>query len=185
MKVTLIHQPTEEDWWGVKQRALLTVGLKAVLPPHLGWKMAILRARHSPIRYLVYSFLIEGIPSNTATHLARHHVGIQPYISSLRNDRQDKMDGDAARRDTPVNMIIDVNAEALMVLANKRLCLQAAPKTRQAVAAMCRLVEDTEPEVWKGLLVPACEHQGGVCHEIKPCGRRGTCPNTQQEPTHC
>lgn len=171
MKVTLIHSPSEEDWWEVKRRALITIGKKPVIPPHFGWKHSILEARHSPIRYLVYSFLIEGIPSNTATHLTRHHVGVQPYVSSLRNDLQDKIDGDAARRDTPVDMILDINAEALMVLANKRLCMRAAPKTRQAVLQMCRLVQEAEPQVWDGLLVPMCEYQGGVCHEMKPCGR--------------
>lgn len=171
MKITLIKHPTAEDWWEVKRRALVTVGKKPMAIPHLGWKRSILEARHSPIRYLMYSFLIEGIPSNTATHLVRHHVGVQPYVSSLRNDRQDKMDGEQAPRNTPVDMILDLNAEALMVLANKRLCMQAAPRTRQAVQMMCRLVEETEPEVWEGLLVPMCVWCGGICHEMKPCGR--------------
>ena len=171
MQITLLKYPDEKDWMEVKYRALITVGKFPVFPPKLEWKRSILEARHSPIRYLMYSFLIEGIPSNTATHLVRHHVGCQPYVSSLRNDRQEKIDGDAAPRSTPVCMILDINAEALMVLANKRLCMQAAPRTRQAVQMMCRLVEETEPEVWKGLLVPMCEHCGGVCHEMKPCGR--------------
>lgn len=171
MRVSLLNYPTEEDWWEVKRRALITIGKRPAIPPHYGWKHHILEARHSPIRYLVYSFLITDIPSNTATHLVRHHVGIQPYVSSLRNDRQDKLDGDKAPRDTPVDMILDVNAEALMVLANKRLCMQAAPRTRQVVQRMCRLVEETEPDVWEGLLVPMCEHCGGVCHEMNPCGR--------------
>ena len=170
MQITLLRRPTPADWWEVKRRALITIGKRPIIEPHLGWKRHILEARHSPIRYLVYSFLLEGIPSNTATHLVRHHVGIQPYVSSLRNDRQNKLDGDQAPRSTPVDMIIDVNAEALMVLANKRLCMQAAPRTRQAVQMMCRLVEETEPEVWEGLLVPMCDWCGGVCHEIFPCG---------------
>lgn len=181
MKVTLLKHPTEEDWWEVKRRALVTVGKKPVLQPHAGWKHAILKARHSPIRYLTYSFLIEGIPSNTATHLVRHHVGAQPYVSSLRNDRQNKMDGDKAPRDTPVDMIVDINAEAMMIWANKRLCMQAAPRTRQVVQMMCRQVEDTDPEAWAGLLVPACVHQGGVCHEMKPCGRAACEPKNGRE----
>lgn len=172
MKVTLLKSPSEADWWGAKQRALVTIGKKPVIAPHVGWKRSSLEARHSHIRYLMYSFLIEGIPSNTATHLVRHHVGVQPYVSSLRNDRQDKIDGDTAPRNTPVDMIIDLNAEALMTLANKRLCMKAAPRMRQVVQMMCRLVEGSEPEVWKGLLVPMCEYHGGVCHEMQPCGRR-------------
>lgn len=176
MKITLIKYPTADDWWEVKRRALITIGKTPMIAPHLGWKRSILEARHSPIRYLWYCFLFEGIPSNTSNHLRTHHIGTnfsdeQFYISSLRNDRQENIDGDKAPRDTPVDMILDINAESLMIWANKRLCMQAAPRTRQAVQMMCRLVEETDPEVWEGLLIPMCQYHGGVCHEMKPCGR--------------
>jgi len=172
MVVWILDYPNEADWIGVRRRALITVGKgSGVIPaPTSEWRHKILEARHSPIRHLWYGFLIEDIPSNIATHLCRH-VHAQPYVSSLRNDRQDTMDGDAARRDTPVNMILDVNAEELMVIANKRLCNKAAPKTREVVQEMCRLAEDVTPEL-KGLLVPMCDYQGGVCHEMEPCGRK-------------
>lgn len=169
IKISLIKYPTEADWFAVKQRALVTVWRKPKNMPENEWRHKILRARHSPIRYLMYSFLIEGIPSNTATHLARH-IHAQPYISSLRNDRQDFTDGDKAPRDTPVNMIFDVNAEELQIIANKRLCMQAAEKTREVVREMCRLALEVTPEML-GLLVPLCMYCGGVCHEMNPCGR--------------
>lgn len=80
------------------------------------------------------------------------------------------MDGDKAPRDTPVDMIWYLNAEELMIVSNKRLCMKAAPKTREVVQAMCDLVEKEMPE-FEGLLVPMCEYCGGVCHEPEPCGR--------------
>lgn len=172
MKISMNRSPDILDWAAVKRRALITVcgkGTDYVESPPSEWRHKILKARHSPIRYLRYSFLIEDIPSNTATHLCRH-VHAQPYVSSLRNDRQDSMDGDAARRDTPVNMILDVNAEELMVIANKRLCMRAAEGTREAVKEMCRLAEEATPEL-KGLLVPMCEY-AGECKEMKPCGKK-------------
>ena len=172
MKVTLIGAPTEQDWTEVKRRALVTMygkGLGHVSSPDTEWRHKILEARHSPIRYLRYSFLFEDIPSNTSVHLCRH-VHAQPYVSSLRNDRQKEMDGDAARRDTPVNMILDVNAEELMVIANKRLCAKASPMTRSAVNKMCYEAMCHTPEL-SGLLVPMCEYQGDKCHEMFPCGR--------------
>lgn len=129
----------------------------------------LLRARHSPIRVLNFAFLILAIPSNIATHLCRH-VHAQPFVSSLRNDRQDVIDGDKAPRDTPVNMILYCNAEELMVIANKRLCMKAAPKTREVVQMMCDAVVKEFP-AFEGLLGPMCEYCGGVCHEIEPCGR--------------
>lgn len=171
MKVFLIEYPDEEDWIEVKRRALITEygkGLGDIKPPTLEWKRKILEARHSPIRYLKYSFLFVDIPSNTSVHLCRH-VHAQPYVSSLRNDRQEAMDGDAARRDTPVNMILDVNAEELMVIANKRLCNKAALNTKIAVGMMCTEARLKTPEITP-FLVPMCMYAG--CHEMKPCGER-------------
>lgn len=169
MKVTLIGYPTEKDWLEVKRRALVTCWKKPKNMPESEWKHKILEARHSPIRKLVYSFLLEGIPSNIATHFVRH-VHAQPYVSSLRNDRQTFTDGDKAPRDTPVNMIIDINAEELQVMANKRLCMQAAEKTREVMQKMCVEALKVTPEL-NGLLVPLCVYCGGVCHEMNPCGR--------------
>ena len=170
MIVKLLEAPKVTDWIECKRRALITIygkGLGGVKTPSSDWKHKILEARHSPIRRLHYSFLIEDIPSNTATHLCRH-VHAQPYVSSLRNDRQEAMDGDAARRDTPVNMILDVNAEELMVIANKRLCRKAAENTRRVVQMMCELAISATPEL-SGLLVPMCVYNGGVCHEMQSC----------------
>lgn len=170
MEVRLIEYPTENDWIECKRRALITMygkGLGEITPPSSEWKHKILRARHSPIRYLMYSFLIIDIPSNTSVHFCRH-IHAQPYVSSLRNDRQDVMDGDEAPRNTPVNMIIDVNAEELMVIANKRLCRKSADKTREVAHEMCLLAIEVTPE-FDTLLVPACGYNGGICHEMFPC----------------
>ena len=169
MKVTLIKPITEDDWMEVKRRALITCWKQPVNMPDSVWRHKILEARHSPIRYLMYSFLIEGIPSNTATHFARH-IHAQPYISTLRNDRQSFTDGDAAPRNTPVNMILDANAEELMIIANKRLCNQASKETRQVVQMMCDEVLKVCPE-FDGLLVPMCQYHGGKCHEMFQCNK--------------
>lgn len=171
MKIKLISHPTEDDWIECKRRALITVYGRGtdddIKPPTADWKRKILEARHSPIRYLRYSFLITDIPSNISVHLCRH-VHAQPYVSSLRNDRQTEMDGDAARRDTPVNMILDMNAEELMIIANKRLCNKAAENTRKVVKIMCLEALEATPEL-EGLLVPMCDYHGGVCHEMHSC----------------
>ena len=170
-EIVLTEFPTERDWMECKRRALITVGLKAKTPPDSEWKHSILEARHSPIRYLKFSFDLIGIPYWVSVHLCRH-VHAQPYVRSQRNDRQDEYDRNRAPQDAPVNMILDVNAEELMVIANKRLCNQASQETCAVVQEMCDLVEERCPE-FKGLLVPMCEYCGGVCHEMKPCGRAG------------
>lgn len=169
MNIKLIESPTEKDWLEVKRRALVTVGMSPKNAPTNEWKHSILEARHSPIRRLHFSFYLEGIPSWVSVHLVRH-VHAQPYVKTQRNDRQDKFDRGEAPQNTPVNMIWDMNAEELMIIANKRLCMQASAETRAVVREMCKLVEASYPE-FKGLLVPICEYQGHICHEMYPCGR--------------
>ena len=166
MKVELLEMPTENDWLEVKRRALVTIGKKPVNAPDEKWKHDILEARHSPIRRLMFSFYIE-CPYWVSVHLCRH-IHSQPYVKSQRNDRQSDYDRTSAPQDAMVSMIWDMNAEELMVIANKRLCHQASEETRQVVKMMCRLVKKEYPE-FKGLLVPFCKHHGGICHEMNPC----------------
>ena len=168
MKVTCIEYPTEQDWIACKERALVTIGKKAVNPPDAEWKYKILKARHSPIRRLRFSFLLEDIPSWVSVHLVRH-IHAQPYVKSQRNDRQSDYDREKAPQDAPVTMIWDMNAEELMVIANKRLCRQASDKTREVVKMMCLEVLKTNPE-FTGFLVPMCAYVG-ECKEMYPCGR--------------
>lgn len=166
--VELTEWPGNKEWCGVKQRALVTIGKKMVNPPDMGWKKSILKARHSPIRRLMFSFYLE-VPYWVSVHLCRH-IHSQPYVRSQRNDRQSDYDRTKAPQNEPVSIIWDMNAEELMVIANKRLCMQAAAETREVVQEMCRLVVEKLPE-FADVLVPMCEYHGGKCHEMKPCGR--------------
>lgn len=175
MKVTMLGYPVESDWIAVKQRAIVTIGkTKVVNAPDEKWKRAILMARHSPIRYLRFSFLMEDIPYWVSVHLCRH-VHAQPYVRSQRNDRQDQYDRNAARQDAPVTMIFDVNAEELITIANKRLCGQTAAETRELVKMMCAEVVSRCPE-FQTELVPQCVRNNGKCFEMFPCGKEGISP---------
>lgn len=167
MIVRINEIPSDNDWFEVKQRALVTVGKNAITEPNETWKHSILEARHSPIRRLHFSFYIE-CPYWVSVHLCRH-IHAQPYVKSQRNDRQSEYDRNLAPQNETVCMIWDMNAEELMIIANKRLCAQASPETREIVQKMCDLVQDRMPE-FRGLLVPMCKYSGGVCHEMKPCG---------------
>lgn len=169
MKITMLEYPGQNDWIEAKRRALVTVGKDTFLPPTEEWKRSILEARHSPIRYLRFSFLLEGIPSWVSVHLCRH-VHAQPYVRSQRNDRQNDYDRNKAPQDAPVSMIWDINAEELMVIANKRLCNLASPETRAVVQEMCYQAREKCPE-FIDVLVPMCVYHGGKCHEMHPCGR--------------
>lgn len=176
LKISLLEWPDKNDWFEVKRRCLKTMGMNPKSAPDSTWKHRILESRHSPIRYLRFSFSLESIPYWVACEL-RTHVHDMPYVAdfgvyirSQRNDRQNKYDRSTASQSAPVDMIIDCNAEQIQILANKRLCAKASAEARAVVMQMCYLAEEKCLE-FKGLLVPMCEHCGGVCHEFEPCGR--------------
>lgn len=170
LSMKLLRVPTEEDWLLVKQCALVTVGLSAVTKPDDNWKRKILRSQHSPIRELRYIVQFENIPYWVACELRTHYVGANCYIRSQRNDRQEDYDRNAARQDAPVRMIWSLNAQALMDIAHKRLCVCATKEARAAVKLLCETIEGLFPE-FDGLLVPMCVYQGGHCPEFNSCGR--------------
>jgi thymidylate synthase ThyX len=169
MKVELLEMPNEKDWIEVKRRALVTIGKKPATAPTEEWKHDILRARHSPIRRLFFSFYIE-CPYWVSVHLCRH-IHAQPYVKSQRNDRQNDYNRNSAPQDAIVSMIWDMNAEELMTIANKRLCKQASSETQAVVKGICDKVIEVCPE-FEGLLVPMCKY--GKCNEMFPCGRSDT-----------
>ena len=167
--IRLVRIPSEEDMMLCKMCAFATIGKDTnVLPTH-EWLNLIMDARHSPIRELHFAFMFEGLPSYIASHLARH-IHARPYIQTQRNDRQCNYDRRKAPQDAPVRMIWCMEGEEIQIIANKRLCMLADPATRAVVNAMCGLVEEHAPYC-KGLLVPMCEYNGGICHEYRPCGR--------------
>lgn len=169
-EVFLTEFPDEEDWIEVKKRALVTVGKKVVNAPDENWKKLMLECRHSPIRRLRFSFRFENLPYYISVHFVRHHVGIEKYVRSQRNDRQNEYDRTKAPQDAPVNMVMDFNGESLLEFFNKRLCHCAAAEIREIVKKMTELVKEKCPE-FSDYIEPMCFRQGGVCHEVyNSCG---------------
>lgn len=167
MKVEVIKYPTEEDWMLVKKCTLVTVGKETDTPPTEKFKMDILRARHSPIRELRFVFRLTDIPYWVSVHLCRH-VHAQPYVKTQRNDRQSGYDRTKAPQDAPVSMMWSMNAEELIIIANKRLCNLASKETSELVRRICEEVNALCPE-FEEELVPMCVRNGGVCHEMHSC----------------
>lgn len=180
MEIELRKYPEADDLLWMKECTVGTMGKEAKTMPTSDFVRKLLVSRHSPIRELRFSYVIRNVPYWVSVHLVRHHVGFQPYVQSQRNDRQSEYDRTKAPQDAPVTMRVTLNAEALLNLANKRLCAKASPETRDVVQRMCALAERVMPEL-KGLLVPMCEYHGGRCDEIQPCGRKN---GTHWEITH-
>ena len=167
--VEILKHPTKEDWAWVKTCTLNTVGKVSTSEATDEWKIKLLKAEHSPIRELWFGIKME-IPYWVSVHFVRHHIGVNHYIQTQRDDRTGK---EVSRADTPqgqiVSHIMSVNAQELMFMARKRLCMQASLETRQVMNEICNKVIETNPE-FKDLLVPLCAYRGGICTEFKPCG---------------
>ena len=126
------------------------------------------QCEHSPMRTQLFWIEMMGIPSFVSVHLVRHNVGIvSHYVQTMRDDRGA---GEVANRNTPVNHAILCNAQALVNMARKRLCMKAHAATREVMAGMMEEIAKVDPDL-AAVMVPECEYRGGVCHEIKPCGR--------------
>ena len=171
-EVKILKHPTDEDWMLCKDCTLVTVGKESIQPPTEEWKRKLLRANHSPIRTLNFCFKLINIPSWVSVHLVRH-VHALPFVKTQRNDRQDNYDRRTAPQDAPVTMNWYVNAEELITIGHKRLCMQASPETREVIQAICDAVIKVNPE-FEGLFEPMCFWRGGRCDEFNCCGLNKT-----------
>ena len=169
MKVEVLKHPTEEDWLLCKKCTLVTVSKDSDISPTGAWKVKLLKANHSPVRTLEFCFRLTDIPYWVSVHLVRH-VHATPFVSTQRNDRQDKYDRGEAPQNMPVTMCWFMNAEELITIAHKRLCSMASKETREVVQMICDEVIKTNPE-FKELLVPLCAYRGGLCDEFNCCGK--------------
>lgn len=167
MKVEMIKHPTKDDWLFCKQCTLNTVGKTTTKMPSDEWKVKLLEADHSPIRTLWFAFKME-IPYYVSVHFVRHKMGVEHFVQSQRNDRQDNYDRTKAPQDAIVSHIMYVNAQELIFMAHRRLCNQASPETREVMRMIVNEVLKTNPE-FKSVLVPMCQYRGGICTEFNPC----------------
>lgn len=166
--VELLRIPTKEDWERCKMLALNTMGKKYTgTEVTEEWKHKMLKAKHSPIRTLMFTIKIT-MPSYVSVHFVRHKIGVEHYVQSQRNDRQSNYDRELAPQNIMVSHIMDVNAEQLMFMANRRLCSMADKTTRYVMTLICKAVEQTNSE-FIGHLKPMCEYLH-ECPEFKSCG---------------
>lgn len=166
--VELLKTPTEDDWMLCKTCTLNTVGKNSTKIPTNEWKHKLLMSEHSPIRILNFCIKM-NIPYYVSVHFCRHFTGVTHFVQSQRNDRQEKYDRTKAPQDAPVSHIMYINAQELMFIARRRLCMQADKFTRTVMKEICRQVIDVCPE-FDGTLEPMCYYRGGRCTEFNCCG---------------
>jgi hypothetical protein len=158
-------------WKRVLNAARLTAGKKPLdKEPSNKWKRKMLLAEHSPIRLVEYDGIWDFIKMWVTTHLVRHHVGVEKFVSTQRTDRNpDLMDLD--RDDIPQGlentMMISANAQGLINMSRKRLCSCASTETRQAWKALLEEIKKVDP-ILVEKCAPECIYRG-FCPEFDKC----------------
>ena len=126
---------------------------------------AFYMSEHSPIRCMMFAVEMKDIPSFVSTHLVRHKIGVEHFVQSNRADRGGNANAD---RNTLINHLMVLNAQALITMARKRLCSKASTETQEIMAAIANKVYEVDAALAMCML-PECEYRGG-CTEMNSCG---------------
>lgn len=159
------------DWKSIKNKCRVTDNkLPTEANASDAFVKKLLISEHSPIRQARIEWLWEGIKSWVSVHFARHWLGWDKWVSTQRTDRTG-VDRDKSTQDTPVNMAVEANAQALINVARYRLCIgQASKETREYMEGLKAAIyaDAQEPEV-SDVMVPNCIYRCG-CPEFTECG---------------
>lgn len=128
----------------------------------------LLISEHSPIRLARIKWSWDGIKSWISVHFARHWLGWEKWVSTQRTDRTG-VNRDKSPQDTPVNMDVEANAQALINVSRYRLCKQASKETREYMMDLKASIKDAGQKEISDVMVPNCIYRMG-CPEFKCCG---------------
>ena len=165
MKAKLINYT--DNWQAVKNAAMNTIGKEAGKYPSSEWKRKMLLAEHSPIRLLEFTVRLIDVPYYVAMHFCRHKIGVEHFVQTQRTDRTGT-DRNGLPQGALVNHTMRINAQALINISRKRLCMQASPETRAAWRMVIDAIGEREPEI-KSVCIRNCIYKG-FCPEMKSCG---------------
>lgn len=156
------------NWQAIKGACMTTISKQAGKEPGKEWKRKLLICRHSPIRRSLISWKWEKIPYAISTHFARHHEGLEKFIGTSRADRTEIKDRSQRSQMDCVPMEMDANIQALMNIAERRLCMCADPLTRQYMEELVEAIREYDEDIaWA--LVPQCVRCGGCVEPFGTC----------------
>lgn len=165
MKIVIASAPTESDWIRTRNNALFTQRKSSDKAVPSSLKTKFLVSEHSPIYTLHWTVEFYDIPYWVSNQLVRSHEGFVPFVSSQRNDIQKEYDRRKAPQDSLVNVCWEGNAEAILTISRKRLCLTASSETRQLWESFLEELKIVSPELYS-LCVKPCIYRNGICPEI-------------------
>lgn len=156
------------DWVDIKNECRNTVNKEPTDNiPSDKFKLDLLISEHSPIRLYRIKWRWVKIKSWVATHFARHHIGIEKWIGTQREDRTN-IDRNKSTQDTLVPMDIEANAQAVINMSRYRLCLQASDETREHMEDLKYAIHQVEPNL-AYVMQRNCIYRCG-CPEFEVCG---------------
>jgi hypothetical protein len=163
---------TKGTWREVADSANTTIHKEAGLkePPSL-WKRRMLLCEHSPIRQIYVKCKWLELKSWVSVHFVRHKVGIEHWVRTQRSDRTD-VNRDRLPQGNLVEHEFEANAQAVISISRKRLCMQASAETREAWQAALEALREQQPELFR-VCVPDCIYRGW-CYEFRSCGYHKT-----------
>ena len=124
-------------------------------------------SEHSPIRQLLIKCKMYDLKYWVSVHFVRHKYGIEHWVRTQRTDRTN-IDRDNLTQSNYVEHEFEANAQALINISRKRLCMSASKETREAWISVLDAIKETEPELCS-VCVRECIYRGW-CYEFKSCG---------------
>lgn len=156
------------DWKEIKNQCRHTDNKEDTdIPATKDFIKKVLISEHSPIRLARIKWSWDGIKSWVSVHFARHWLGWEKWVSTQRTDRTG-VNRDKSTQDTPVNMDIEANAQALINVSRYRLCKQASKETREYMMDLKSSIKNSGQEELSDVMVPNCIYRMG-CPEFDMC----------------
>lgn len=160
------------DWQLVVDEARRTAWKDSLgREPSHDFKMRALMSRHSPIQALLFRIEFSELPYWVSVHLVRHHSVDGHWVSSQRPDRSPSgTSRHSIPQDAPVFHDIILNAQEILYISKKRLCMQTSPETRAAWQMVVEELKNIGETELAAFCKPECWWCGNECPETKPCG---------------
>lgn len=156
-------------WDRAKECALQTIGKKMVNLPDADWERKMLLSEHAPIRAVEYDIKIDNVPYYVVMHIVRHHIGIEKYVTTQRDDRTEHTISRAQRpQGQLVSVLLSFNAQSLINISLRRLCNNADADTIAVWSKVREEIRKTDP-IMADFMVRQCVYRG-ACTEVKCCG---------------
>lgn len=167
--MVLVKVTIECGWKRALNAARRTIGKEPIdKEPSNQWKAKMLLAEHSPIKLVEYLIQFNDLRQWVGVHLLRHEHSL-PFIHSQRSDRNESVtDRDALPQGAPNDQDFVMNAQTLINVSRKRLCMKASKETREAWQMVKDEVAKVDP-IMATKMVPNCQYSN-FCREFECCG---------------